>query len=76
MRKQHSGFTLVELILTLVVASIVLTLGVPSFQGIMERNDLAVQVNDFISSLNYARSEAIKRKQNVVICRRDTEPHH
>lgn len=72
MHKQHSGFTLIELMIVLAVAAIVLTLGVPSFQGIIERNGLAVQVNDFISSLNYARSEAVKRKQNVVVCRSDT----
>ncbi|MCZ6564827.1 MAG: GspH/FimT family pseudopilin [Gammaproteobacteria bacterium] len=72
MQKHESGFTLIELMIALAVAAIVLTLGMPSFGRIMERNGLAVQVNDFISSLNYARSEAVKRKQNVVVCRSDT----
>lgn len=58
--------------LALAMGAIVLTLGVPSFQGVLERNGLAVQGNDFISTLNYARSEAVKRKQNVVVCRSDT----
>ncbi len=72
MQKHESAFTLIELMLAIAVGAVLLVLGVPSFKNIMERNGLAVQVNDFISTLNYARSEAVKRKQDIVICRSDT----
>ena len=66
--KHLAGFTIIELMLTLAVAAVVLTIGVPSFQGLLERNQLTSNINRFISSLALARSEAIKRNQTVVVC--------
>lgn len=66
--KYLKGFTIIELMLTIAVAAVILTLGVPSFQGLMERNQLTTNINRFISSLALARSEAIKRNQRVVVC--------
>jgi len=63
-----AGFTIIELMLTIAVAAVILTLGVPSFQGLMERNQLTSNINRFISSLALARSESIKRNQRVVVC--------
>jgi type IV fimbrial biogenesis protein FimT len=64
------GFTLTELIVTVAVAAIVLTVGVPSFQQMMLNNRTAVHTNDFLGSLNQARGEAIKRGVGwrVVMC--------
>ncbi len=60
------GFTIVELMLTLAVAAVILSLGVPSFQGLVERNQLTSGINQFVSSLT--RSEAVKRNQRVSLC--------
>jgi type IV fimbrial biogenesis protein FimT len=60
MNKQH-GFTLVELIMGLAIVAIVLTLGVPSFGDLIRNNRLTAQVNQVVSALTLARSEAIKR---------------
>ncbi len=68
MHKKILGFTLVELLVTISVGAIVLAIGVPSFQSLIQTNQLATQTNKFIGSLNYARSEAVKRKQNITIC--------
>lgn len=62
------GFTIIELMLTIAVIAVLLTLGVPAFQDLMERNQLTSNINRFISSLALARSEAIKRNQRVVVC--------
>lgn len=67
-RKHCAGFTIIELMLTIAVAAVILALGVPSFQSLMERNQLTTNINRFISSLALARSEAIKRNQRVVVC--------
>jgi type IV fimbrial biogenesis protein FimT len=67
MNKQY-GFTLIELIITVTIVAIVLTIGVPSFQGMMRNNRVAAHTNDFLSSLNLARSEAIKSGWRVVLC--------
>ncbi|MCP5158555.1 MAG: GspH/FimT family pseudopilin [Gammaproteobacteria bacterium] len=65
---RNSGFTLVELIVTLAIAAIVVTVGVPSFQAMMRNNRAATHTNEFMSALNLARSEAVKRGWRVVLC--------
>ena len=68
MREQHFGFTLIELMVAIAVAAIVLTLGVPSFERVIERNQLTANINELVSALNYARSEAVRRNQRISIC--------
>ncbi len=65
---KHSGFTLIELMVALAVATIVLTVGVPSFQMIIE-NNRTLTLNDNISAtLKLARSEAIARSRAITVC--------
>lgn len=62
------GFTLIELLVTLAVAAILLTVAVPNFQMFVMNNRMASQANDLITALNMARSEAVKRAANVMVC--------
>lgn len=64
---RERGFTLVELMITLAVMAILLTVGIPSFQTIFQSNRLATQANEMIGAINLARSEAIKRGANVTV---------
>ena len=66
--KRLAGFTIIELMITLALVAVILTVGVPAFKGLMERNRLTANINSFVSSLALARSEAVKRKQRVVVC--------
>ncbi|MEJ2115280.1 MAG: GspH/FimT family pseudopilin [Gammaproteobacteria bacterium] len=68
MQKHESAFTLVELLIAMAVAAIVLTLGVPEFGRIVEQNQLSVYTNQLVSSLHFARSEAIRRNQSIKVC--------
>ena len=63
------GFTLVELMMTLAIAGILVTLAVPSFSEVIKNNRLITQENDFITTLNLARSEAIRRSSRVTVCK-------
>lgn len=63
-----AGFTLVELLTTLSVASILMATAAPSFQSFLERSRMSTATNTFISHLHLARSEAIKRKRRVILC--------
>lgn len=69
MRARQSGFTLIELMVTLAVAAILLTVAVPSFWAIIQDNRLTAQTNDFVTDLHLARTEAITRGRRVTMCR-------
>jgi type IV fimbrial biogenesis protein FimT len=65
---QSGGFSLPELLIVLVIAGIVLALGAPSFGDFFRNNRLAEASNGLISASQLARTEAIKRQQNVAVC--------
>lgn len=64
----EKGFTLVELMVTILVAAIVLAFAIPSFRTTTQDSRLTSQINRVTSAINYARSEAIKTKSSVSIC--------
>ena len=68
MHNHETAFTLIELMIAIAVAAIVLTLGVPSFNRVMERNQLTAHINDLVSTLHFARSEAVRRNDDVKVC--------
>lgn len=62
------GFTLIELMITLVIGAILLMIAVPSFEKMLLSGQLGTSVNDLIGSLNTARLEAIKTNNSVQFC--------
>ncbi|NEX17169.1 MAG: hypothetical protein C1943_11185 [Halochromatium sp.] len=65
------GITLIELVITLSIAAILMTIAVPSFQGLTRANRIAALTNELSSALQLARSEAITRGQTVTLCESD-----
>lgn len=62
------GLTLIELIVTLVILGILLTIAIPLMRPLIRSTSLTSSANSFVTTLNYARSEAITRGSRVVAC--------
>jgi type IV fimbrial biogenesis protein FimT len=66
--KKNSGFTLLELAITVAVISIVMAIAIPSMSTFAQNDRLTTNINTLIGHLAYARSEAVKRSQQVSLC--------
>jgi type IV fimbrial biogenesis protein FimT len=67
-RRRVAGFTLGELMLTLLILVVVAALAAPSYREIIRSARLTTQIHDFSAALNLARSEAVKRGYKVTVC--------
>ncbi|MDC9725493.1 MAG: GspH/FimT family pseudopilin [Gammaproteobacteria bacterium] len=61
------GFTLLELMITLSIAIMLITIGLPSFTNLIRDSRMTANANDILTALNYARSEAVTRNVQVTI---------
>lgn len=64
----EAGFTLVELMITLVVMAIVLAIAVPNLEGLGRDTRMTSATNSVVTALNHARSEAVTRADPVSVC--------
>lgn len=71
MTTRQTGFTLPELLMTIAIAGILLGVGIPSFNHLAQINRQAADGLLLTQHLRLARSEAIKRGQDVVFCPSD-----
>ncbi len=71
-RLSNFGFTLIELLITISLAAILLALAIPNFSSTIRNTRLTTSANSLVASLNLARSEAVKRGQEVVVRRTNT----
>lgn len=63
------GFTLLELLVTVAVAGVLLSLGLPSFQEAVRLQRTKAIASEMHLSFLLARSESIKRASNVTLAR-------
>ena len=66
-RRSHKGFTMVELMITVVVIGIALALATPSYQKFVEKRELTAAAEDITNFIAVAQSLSIKRNQPVNI---------
>ena len=62
------GFTLIELMVTVVILAVLMAIAIPNFRGVIMSNKLSSQSNELLAALQYARSESIRRNVRVTFC--------
>lgn len=63
-----NGFTLINLMLTLAIAGIAMTIGVPALNNLAARGQQTAEINSLVRHLHLTRSHAIKTGVNHVLC--------
>lgn len=66
-RYQH-GFSLIELLATLLIASIMLSFAIPGTQQLLANNQSEQVVTRLRTTINFARQTAISLNANVIMC--------
>jgi type IV fimbrial biogenesis protein FimT len=66
--KYQAGFGLVELMATVAIIAILVTLAAPGFGTLLQTNTLTESANRFLSGMAVARNEAVSRNTEVVMC--------
>jgi len=67
-QRLSTGFTLVELMVTVAVLAILSAIAAPSFSNLINSNRLTASANEVVAALQTARMEAIRRNSSVVLC--------
>jgi len=69
LHNDQQGVTLTETLVVVTIISLLLGFAAPSYQGMIERNRLRQVAESFKSDLQYARTEALKRSESIVVSR-------
>ena len=64
----ENGFTLLELLITLLLVGIIAAWGLPNFQALGERTAQTSEVNRFQSAFSFARNTAISQRRQLTLC--------
>jgi type IV fimbrial biogenesis protein FimT len=72
MNRQQRGFTLMELVVVLALASLIIGIGVPNFRDFQRNNRLTVAANDVLGGVIVARTEALRRQITISMCQSAT----
>lgn len=72
-QKYQKGFTIPELMMGIALFAIIVNYAVPSFETLMRRQELSSKLGELNTLMAYARTEAVSRAKNVIVCPADPD---
>lgn len=67
-KRTQAGFTLYELLITVLIVGVILSFGIPNMQTFARNSRITSTANDLHSAFHLARSESSRAKTNITIC--------
>ena len=64
-----NGFTFIELMIVMTMVAVMAAIALPNIGQFIANNRLKSQMYNMLESINIARTEAVKRKVKIVMCR-------
>lgn len=68
MQYKNKGFTLIEMMVTIAIIGILAAIGMPSYNNMISSIRISARINTLSDTLNFARTEAMKRGLTVSVC--------
>jgi len=66
--REQSGFTLVEALVVVLIIAVTASFAIPAFDNILKNRAISATTQEITSTLQTARTEAIKRSTTVRVC--------
>lgn len=73
--KTNQGFTLIELMVTLTILTIIITIAAPAIQKQLASMEAKRVKSQLENTLTLAKAESYTRRENVLVCLSDTNKH-
>mgnify|MGYP001827200418 CR=1 FL=1 len=67
-KRTQTGFTLYELMITVLIVGVVLAFSIPNMQAFTQNSRMTSTANDLHASFHLARSESSRAKTNITVC--------
>ena len=65
---EQSGFSIIELVVVLVIAGVIAAVAAPNMGIFFKNSARTARINDFVSAIQFARSQAVANNQRVTLC--------
>ncbi|PKF61216.1 general secretion pathway protein GspH [Psychromonas sp. psych-6C06] len=62
------GFTLLELVIVLIISMLLITIGIPGFQTLIQNNRLTAAASSIKNNLLFARNQSVSYLNYVTVC--------